>query len=158
MTPPPLLPWVEANQGLIAIVTLAAALAVALFEQWRSHRAEIDRHGDFRRAIVDLADNLLIQIDDIIARLRSADSKNSGMIGQSEWDELALQTRGSIEQLMPASPPAARVILAATAIKHWLHPARDRNPTMDTKSAIRIFEERRERFTRLRSEFVAAFS
>lgn len=158
MTPPPLLPWVEANQGLIAIVTLASALLVALFEQWRSHRAELGRHGDFRKAVLDLCDRLIEEIDASIGSLEAARGPTAGQAADGVWYPLAMQTRGAIEELMPAAPPSAKVILAATAIKHWLHPSRDLKPTNDVEAALRAFRARREQFVGLREDFVAAFS
>lgn len=44
--PSPLLPWLEANQGLLSLLALCAALAVAVYENGRANKA--DRRSDER--------------------------------------------------------------------------------------------------------------
>ena len=53
-----LVPWAEANQGLLSVLALASALAIALFENGRALRADDDDRREYVDFILSVVDGL----------------------------------------------------------------------------------------------------
>lgn len=126
MLPPPLLPWLEANQGLVAIVTLAIALLLAFLEWLRANNQDLRRRKEFQTAILALLDPLIEATDKASKAVGTWVDQGGNTEGDTpalvhrEWRILAEQTREAFEALLPASPPAADVIMALVTARSLL--------------------------------------
>lgn len=87
-----LVPWAEANQGLLSLLALAAALAVALFENGRALRADDNN----RREYVDFIIGVIDEVDAFTASQEICDLASPEDL-EKAWSKGSLPMRFTID-------------------------------------------------------------
>ena len=111
-------PWAEANQGLLSLLALAAALAIALFEYFRAERAEHRRQRDYVSLVTDLLDGLGTSLDELEARTPTQDVLFSDTVG--DWNAHIGKAYQVAEAIIPVVPPNAKLALLMLDIRDFL--------------------------------------
>jgi hypothetical protein len=145
-------PAIEANQGLISILALCAALAVALLEYRRALQVERDRGSRFRETIVGLLIVSLGHIDEALS-VNAQAAQHEGAAGLAIWRRNADLTQKVIVALRPAAPQDPALLRLLVEIECAYDPASGARTIIDSGETKRVLRAARTRIADLLMEF-----
>lgn len=140
-------PWAEANQGLLSILALVAALAVALVEFLRAEQAERRLRSGFMRSVVALLDEVEQQTLGPLNELRAG----AKVVHLWRWVEMMASARGTLDLLRASAPPDVRLILLLRKVSGHMAEV-DRMPWEATQLHAEQFADWYEHLSSLRNE------
>lgn len=129
----PLLPFAEANQGLLSLLALGAALGVAAFEFVRAERAYLERRREFIDLVLDLLSGIAKQGPITRGQLTTGAKPSEIAMG---FLDVQIPAAATINLIRQSVPPHARLAIQMQKLwevigPHWNWQASDPIVTLD---------------------------
>lgn len=103
MNPQGIWPWAEANQGLLSVVALIAALSIAVYEIRQSSRRDVRAVVEYIDWVLNCADQA-IQITDDAIRHQQTDGREGEGVSFPVWQMLSANAVATLQEIQPMRP------------------------------------------------------